>query len=140
MKSPVDWERVMDRLMKDHPNIGTFVEMGTLVQVDPEQVVIGYPKNASVARWRTDKPENRALVAKVCQQVSGHAINVRVVELDGTKSAALTIGQKRSQHQDQEDQNLIDEVRANPIVKQTLEMFGGEVVSAHRVSPKEEKA
>ncbi|GJL50564.1 MAG: DNA polymerase III subunit gamma/tau [Nitrospirales bacterium] len=139
-KSPVDWESVMDRLMKDHPNIGTFVEMGTLVQVDPEQVVIGYPKNASVARWRTDKPENRALVAKVCQQVSGHTINVRVVELDGTKPAAPTIGQKRSQHQDQEDQNLIDEVRANPIVKQTLEMFGGEVVSAHRVSPKEEKA
>ncbi|GJL62985.1 MAG: DNA polymerase III subunit gamma/tau [Nitrospirales bacterium] len=139
-KSPVDWESVMDRLMKEHPNIGTFVEMGTLVQVNPEQVVIGYPKNASVARWRTDKPENRALVAKVCQQVSGHAINVRVVELDGTKPAAPTIGQKRSQHQDQEDQNLIDEVRANPIVKQTLEMFGGEVVSAHRVDPKEEKA
>jgi len=139
-KSPIDWELVMDQLMKDHPNIGTFVEMGTLVKVDPEQVIIGYPKNASVARWRTDKPENRALVAKVCQQVSGQAINVRVVELDGTKPAALTIGQKRSQHQDQEDQTLIDEVRANPIVKQTLEMFGGEVVSAHRVSPKEEKA
>ncbi|WP_447969724.1 DNA polymerase III subunit gamma/tau [Nitrospira sp. M1] len=139
-KSPVDWDCVMDQLMKEHPNIGTFVEMGTLVQVDPEQIIIGYPKNASVARWRTDKPENRALVAKVCQQVSGHAVNVRVVELDGTKPAALTIGEKRSKHQDQEDQNLIDEVRANPIVKQTLEKFGGEVVSAHRVSPKEEKA
>ncbi|GJL55005.1 MAG: DNA polymerase III subunit gamma/tau [Nitrospirales bacterium] len=137
--APVDWDSVMDRLMKEHPNIGTFVEMGTLVQVDPEQIIIGYPKNASVARWRTDKPENRALVAKVCQQVSGHAVNVRVVELDGTKPAALTIGETRSQHQDQEDQNLIDEVRANPIVKQTLEKFGGEVVSAHRISPKEEK-
>ena len=138
-KSVVDWEQVMDRLMKDHPNIGTFVEMGTLVKVDPEQIVIGYPKNASVARWRTDKPENRALVAKVCQQVAGHAVSVRVVELDGTQSAALTIGQQREQHQDQEDQNLIDEACANPIVKQTLEMFGGEVVSARRVSPKEEK-
>ena len=138
-KAPVDWGKVMDRLMKDHPNIGTFVEMGTLVKVDPEQIIIGYPKNASVARWRTDKPENRALVAKVCQQVAGHVINVRVVELDATQSAALTIGQQREQHQDQEDQNLIDEACANPIVKQTLEMFGGEVVSARRVSPKEEK-
>ena len=138
-KAPIDWGQVMDRLMKEHPNIGTFVEMGTLVQVDPEQIIIGYPKNASVARWRTDKPENRALVAKVCQQVAGHAINVRVVELAGTKSEALTIGQQREQHQDEEDQSLIEEARANPIVKQTLEMFGGEVVSAHRVSPKEEK-
>ncbi len=139
-KSSVDWELVMDRLMKEHPNIGTFVEMGTLVQVDPEQVVIGYPKNASVARWRTDKPENRALVAKVCQQVAGHTINVRVVELDGTKPAPLSIGQQRAQHQEQEDQSLIEEARTNPIVKQTLEIFGGEVVSAHRVSPKEEKS
>ena len=138
-KTSVDWGQVMDRLMKDHPNIGTFVEMGTLVKIDPEQIIIGYPKNASVARWRTDKPENRALVAKVCQQVAGHAVNVRVVELDAAQSAALTIGQQREQHQDQEDQNLIDEACANPIVKQTLEMFGGKVVSARRVSSKEEK-
>ncbi|MGB0908811.1 MAG: DNA polymerase III subunit gamma/tau [Nitrospirales bacterium] len=137
-KTPVDWEQVMDRLMKDHPNIGTFVEMGTIVQMEPELVMIGYPKNASVARWRTDKPENRALIAKVCQQVAGHAITVRVVELDGTHPTTLTIGQHRAKHQDQKDQNLIDEARANPIVKQTLEMFGGEVVSAHRISPKEE--
>ncbi|MCA9473343.1 MAG: DNA polymerase III subunit gamma/tau [Nitrospirales bacterium] len=137
-KSSVDWGKVMDRLMEDHPNIGTFVEMGTLVQVDPEQVVIGYPKHASVARWRTDKPENRALVAKVCQQVAGHAINVRVVELESSQATAMTIGQTRAQEQNKEDQSLIDEARTNPIVKQTLEMFGGEVVSARRLSPKEE--
>ena len=139
-KPPIDWSKVMDRLMKDHPNIGTFLEMGTLVQVDPEQVVIGYPKHASVARWRTDKPENRALVAQVCQQVVGHVMKVRVVELESTQTSAMTIGQKRAQEQNEEDQSLIDEARANPIVKQTLEMFGGEVVSARRLSPKEENA
>ncbi len=140
INASVDWEQVMDQLMKDHPNIGTFVEMGTLVQNDSEQIIIGYPKNASVARWRTDKPENRALVAKVCQQMSGHAVTIRVVELDSSQLAMPTIGQQRTQNQDQEDQNLIDEARTNPIVKQTLEIFGGEIVSAHRVSPKEEKS
>ncbi len=139
-KVTVDWEQVMDRLMKNHPNIGTFVEMGTLLRADTEQVTIGYPRNASVARWRTDKPENRALVAKVCEQVAGQRVTVRVVELDSSQPKAPTIGQQRLQQQDQEDQNLLEEARANPMVKQTLEMFGGEVVSAHRVPPKKEKS
>ena len=66
-----DWEKVMDRLLEQHPNIGSFLEMGTLVSMKSDQVVIGYPKSASVARWRTDKPENRKVVAKVCSEIAG---------------------------------------------------------------------
>ena len=135
----VDWEQVMDHVMKDHPNIGTFLEMGTLVQLESQLVVIGYPKNASVARWRIDKPENKKLIGQICQSIVGHAVNVRVVEMDRAQAAAPTIGDQRAVIQEKEDQSLIEEARANPMVKQTLEMFGGEVVSARRVSPTEEK-
>ena len=136
--SDLDWDSVMDQLIENHPNIGSFVEMGTLVNVESDQVVIGYPKSASVARWRTDKPENRTLVAKICEKVAGRPITVRVIELTSPKQAQPTIGQLRGKQKEKKDQILMDEVRAHPLVKQALELFGGDVVSARRVPPKEE--
>ena len=137
-KRGLDWESVMDRLIEHHPNIGSFLEMGTLVTVESDQVVIGYPKSASVARWRTDKPENRTLVAKICEEVAGRPITVRVIELNDAQTAGPTISQLRAKQKEKKDQVLMDEVKAHPLVKQALELFGGDVVSARRVPPKEE--
>ena len=134
----LNWELVVDRVVQDHPNIGSFLELGTLVSIEPDRVVIGYPKSASVARWRTDKLENRALVAKVCAQVAGRPMNVRVIELTEAQAAKPSIAQQRAKRKQEEDQGLLEEVRAHPLVKQAQELFGGEVVSARRVPPKEE--
>ena len=134
----LNWELVVDRVIQDHPNIGSFLEMGTLVSIEPDRVVIGYPKSASIARWRTDKLENRTLVAKVCAQVAGRPMNVRVIELSEAQAAKPNIAQQRAKRKQEEDQGLLEEVRAHPLVKQAQELFGGEVVSARRVPPKEE--
>ena len=133
-----DWETVMDRLIENHPNIGSFLELGTLMTIESDQIVIGYPKSASVARWRTDKPENRALVARICEEVSGRPMNVRVIELNDGQTNRPTIGQLRAKRQEKQDQGLLDEARAHPLVKQAMELFGGDIVSARRVPQKEE--
>ena len=134
----LNWELVMDRVTTDHPNISSFLEMGTLVKIESDHVIIGYPKGNSTARWRTEKPENRTLVAKICEQVAGRPMQVRVVELNEVQAASPTIGQQRAKRKQKEDQGLLEEVRAHPLVKQAQELFGGEVVSARRVPPKEE--
>ena len=137
-RGALDWELVMDQLLEHHPNIGRFLEQGTLVTVEPDEVVIGYQKSASVAKWQTNKPENRGLVARICEQVAGRPMTVRVIELNDNQSAGPTIGQQRVMQKEKQDQGLLDEVRAHPLVKQALELFGGDVVSARRVPPKEE--
>jgi len=133
-----DWDHVMDHLIHEYPNIGTFVEMGTLVTVGQNHLVIGYPKQAAVARGRIDKPETRRLMAKICQEVGGRAMQVRVVELNATQTALPTIGRLRANKQQKADQGLLEEVRSHPLVKQTLELFGGGVTSARRLQPEEE--
>ena len=133
------WEQAVDRLIKEHPNIGTFLEVGTLVTIDADQVVIGYPKTASVACSRIQKEENRGLVAKNIREIIGRALHIRVVELKEGESTGPTIGQLRAKRNDHNDQVLLDEARANPLVKQALEIFGGEVVEARRLSDGKEK-
>ena len=133
-----DWQRVVDSVIQDSPNIGTFLEMGTLVKVEGNQVIVGFPKTAAVACSRIQKEENRALIAKVCQTVAGASIHLRVVELTGEPGDGLTIRQMRTKRREQDDEALLEQARANPMVKQAMELFGGEVVKASRPSGKKE--
>ena len=133
-----DWQRVVDSVIQDSPNIGTHLEMGTLVKIEGNQVIVGFPKTAAVACSRIQKEETRALIAKVCQTVAGASIHLRVVELTGEPGDGLTIRQMRTKRREQEDEALLEQARANPMVKQAMELFGGEVVKASRPSGKKE--
>ena len=125
-------------MIKKYPNIGTFLEMSMLVKVEGNQVIIGFPKTASVACSRIQKEENRALVATICHEVLGATVQVRVVELAENQGTGLTIKQMRVQRQKQDDDALLQEAKANPLVKQTMELFGGEVIKANRMVEKKE--
>ncbi len=133
-----DWQRVVESVIQNSPNIGTFLEMGTLVKIEGNQVIVGFPKTASVACSRIQKEENRALISKACQDVAGASIHLRVVELTGEPGEGLTIRQMRNKRQERDDEALLEQARANPMVKHTMELFGGEVVKASRPSGKKE--
>lgn len=135
---PEDWQKVVESMVKKYPNIGTFLEMGMLVKVEGNQVIVGFPKTASVACSRIQKEENRALVATICQEVLGATIQVRVVELAENQGTGLTIKQMRVQREKHDDDALLKEAKANPLVKQTMELFGGEVIKANRMVEKKE--
>ena len=127
-----DWQRVVESVVRDHPNIGTFLVMGTLVKIEGQQVIVGFPKKASVACSRIQKEETRMLIARICQEVVGATIHMRVVELAEDPGEGGTMKQMRAQRQQQDDETLLREARANPLVKHAMDLFGGEVVKASR--------
>lgn len=126
-----DWQRVVEAVIQHFPNVGTFLEMGTLVKIEGDQVIVGFPK-MSVACSIIQKEENRARISRVCQDVAGVSIRLRVVELTGEPDDGLTIRQMRVKQQAQDDEALLEQARANPMVKHAMELFGGEVVKASR--------
>ena len=127
-----DWQRVVESVVRDHPNVGTFLVMGTLVKIEGQQVIVGFPKKASVACSRIQKEETRTLIARICQDVVGATIHMRVVELAEDPGEGGTMKQMRAQRQQQDDETLLREARANPLVKHAMDLFGGEVVKASR--------
>lgn len=125
-------------MIQRSPNIGTFLEMGTLVKIEGDQIIVGFPKTASVACSRIQKEENRARISRICQEIAGVNIRLRVVELTGEPSDGLTIKQMRVKQQQQDDEALLEQARANPMVKHAMELFGGKVVKASRARGKKE--
>ena len=108
------------------------------VKIEGKQVIVGFSKAESVACSRIQKEENRRLVSQVCQDVIGAAIQLRVVELTESQEDGLTMKQARVQKRTQDEKSLLEEARANPLVKQTMELFGGEVIKASRMVEKKE--
>ncbi|RMH05521.1 MAG: DNA polymerase III subunit gamma/tau [Nitrospirae bacterium] len=136
--SQQDWDRVVQKVLSDYPNIGSFLEMGRLVKLDGQEVVIGFPKTATVAYSRLQKEANRQVVARVFEQVVGRSTSVRVIEIAEGHMPGPTIGQARQQQRLTEERRLLEEARAHPLVKQAMEMFGGEVITASRLSGEKE--
>jgi DNA polymerase-3 subunit gamma/tau len=134
----LNWEQVVDRMMKDHPNIGSFLEKGSVVTLEASHVVIGYSKRDAIARWRTDKPENRAIIASICEELAGHPIRVKVIELHDGQERPPSMGELRAKKKQEDNQDLIQRVKTHPLVKEALELFGGELASAQRIQEKEE--
>jgi DNA polymerase-3 subunit gamma/tau len=134
----LNWEQVVDRMIKDHPNIGSFLEKGSVVTLETDHVVIGYSKRDAIARWRTDKPENRALIASICEELAGRSIRVQVIELHDGQERPPSMGELRAKKKQEDNQDLMQEVKTHPLVKEALELFGGELASAQRIQEKEE--
>ncbi len=134
----LNWEQVVERVIDKHPNIGSFLEKGSMVTMTADQVVLGYSKRDSIARWRTDKPENRVLIAQICEELTGRPVKVQVIEFQDGQEYPPSIGELRAKKKLDHDQDLIENVKAHPLVKQALELFGGHVVSAQRIPEKEE--
>ena len=132
------WELVVDRMMKDHPNVGSFLEKGSVVTLTADHVVIGYSKRDAIARWRTDKPENRALIASICEELAGRPIRVQVIELQDGQARPPSMGELRAKKKHEDDQDLMQQVKTHPLVKEALEVFGGELALAQRNPQKEE--
>ena len=80
----LNWEQVVEQVSGKHPNIGAFLEMGSLVGIEGNQVVVGYPASASVARNMMDKPATRAVEEFVHAGYDLDAAAILLCESDGT--------------------------------------------------------
>lgn len=105
-----------------------------------EKVVLGYPKKDSIARWRTDKPETRALIAQVCESLTGRTIHIQVVEFKDGQEHPPSLAEIRTKKKLEDDQDLLENVKAHPLIKQATELFGGNVVSVQRIQNQQEEA
>jgi DNA polymerase-3 subunit gamma/tau len=134
----LDWEQFQEEVASAHPNIAPFLEMGRLAGIEGNLVTIGFAKQATVARAMLEKEDNLRMVAALCRHLSGQAVRLRVVELADDAPPGLTMAQVRAAKEQEQRLVLFQQARANPLVKQALEIFGGDLAEVRQVSPQQE--
>jgi DNA polymerase III subunit gamma/tau len=135
--STLHWESVQEEINASFPNMAPFLEAGRFVGMDGGLVTIGFPKQATLARARLEKEENLLVLARLCEQQMGHPVRVRIIELNEAHPPGPTMAQIRATKEQEQRLVLFERAKANPTVKQALEIFGAELAEVRTVAQQE---
>ena len=133
----LQWELVQEEVAASFPNVAPFLEAGRFVGVEGGFITIGFAKQATVARARLEKEENLLVLSRLCERQLGYPIRVRIIELTETHPPGLTMAQVRAAKEQEQRLVLFERARANPTVKQALEIFGVELAEVRTITQQE---
>jgi len=134
---PLHWESIQEEINASFPNIAPFLEAGRFVGMEGGFVTIGFPKQATLARARLEKEENLLVLARLCEQQMGHPVRIRIIELNEVHPSGPTMAQIRAAKEQEQRMVLFERAKANPTVKQALEIFGVELAEVRPIAQQE---
>ena len=73
-----------------------------------------------------------------CSQFVGQPIQLRVIEVNDGQHPGPSVAELRAQKERAQKHQLLEQSRSHPLVKQTLAIFGGDVVEVRQTAPQEE--
>jgi DNA polymerase III subunit gamma/tau len=135
--STLNWELVQEEVAASFPNFAPFLEAGRFVSLEGGQVTIGFAKQATLARSMMEKEDNLRALATLCEQQVGQPVRIRVIELSASDPPGLTMAQIRAAKEQEQRVVLFERARANPVVKQALDIFGADLATVRTVAQKE---
>ena len=135
--STLNWELVQEEVAASFPNFAPFLEAGRFVSLEGGQVTIGFAKQATLARSMMEKEDNLRALAALCERQVGQPIRIRIIELTAADPPGLTMAQVRAAKEKEQRVVLFEQARANPVVKQALDIFGADLAAVRTVAQKE---
>ena len=133
----LQWDLVQEEVGASFPNIAPFLEAGRFVGMEGGFVTIGFAKQATVARARLEKEENLLVLSQLCERQLGSPVRVRIIELTETHPPGPTMSQIRAAKEQEQRLVLFERAKANPTVKQALEIFGVELAEVRPIAQQE---
>ncbi|MCS6286810.1 MAG: DNA polymerase III subunit gamma/tau [Nitrospira sp.] len=135
--STLNWDLVQEEVAASFPNFAPFLEAGRFVSLDGGQVTIGFGKQATLARSMMEKEDNLRALATLCERQIGQPVRIRVIELTASDPPGLTMAQIRAAKEQEQRVVLFERARANPVVKQAMDIFGADLAAVRTVAQKE---
>ena len=132
------WEDVVAKVQTERPNIGAFLEDSAMVGIAGDVVTIGFSASAGVSMKMVQQETYQQAVADACAALAGRRVRLRLVALDGGAQAP-TVADLRREREAKTERHLRDEVLANPLVREVLSVFGGEVKDVRRNQARAER-
>jgi DNA polymerase-3 subunit gamma/tau len=137
LQPTLQWEVVQEEVAASFPNIAPFLEAGRFVGMEGGFVTIGFAKQATLARTRLEKEENLLALSKLCERQLRYPVRVRIIELTDSHPPGPTMAQVRATKKQEQRLVLFERAKANPTVKQALEMFGVDLAEVRTIVQQE---
>ena len=122
------WEDVIRMIREDKPSLASYLEQGVWINAGEDSITLGYPRNADFLIGFIKKEEHQKMIkAAIGKRFSAPVLLKPVLlepQQEDHKPAAGSLKQKQSEQA----------VHSDPIVKEALDIFGGEVVEIQEPS------
>jgi DNA polymerase-3 subunit gamma/tau len=121
------WEGLVEEVKKSRPMVGSILEHGRLMRLEPPALEIGYQEGSFHFAHFQDA-ENRQAVEAAARLYFDHPITLRVVALaPDVQDKPPSLVEKRQAQESDRQRRLRENALDHPALKAVQEIFGGEV-------------
>ncbi len=129
------WSAVVSKVREKKPNLGSYLEQGNPVRMTDREVVVGFQEGGAFLIGLLEKEDSRFLIREILQEVFGKPLVLKLEAVSGKGGAAAAPAKEREQKELDQRKRMIEDVLANPVVQEVLNIFGGEVVQVKKQEP-----
>jgi len=126
------WQGLVDQVKQQRPMLGSVLEHGRPLKLEPPQLEIGYAQGSFLLGHFQDSETVREVEALAAAYFD-HPITLRVVTIDaakvGTPETPKSLVETRQEEETDRMRRLREDAMAHPALKSVQEIFGGEVKS-----------
>jgi DNA polymerase-3 subunit gamma/tau len=116
-----EWTDVIQRIREDKASLASYLEGGTVQEVTNEAVTLGFSGKSVFLIDLIQNDENQRIIRDTMTSLFGRPVELKLVRLETPVSTpSPPDGRKK--------EKIRREVLSNPIVKEALDIFGGDVV------------
>ncbi len=122
------WRKLVDFTRGRNPILGSFLAMGTLMDVDDKKIEIGFEKD-SFHYDRISEKENRSQLEAICHEFLQRRAKVIISPLDqrvGLKKRGVPETEERLPHKPSSGKDREE----NPLIQEALRLFNGKIVES----------
>jgi DNA polymerase III subunit gamma/tau len=119
------WQKVVDAIREKRPSVAAVWEQAKLLEISPEKIALGFDNEFFLASAR-DK-NNMAYLSAAILQVYGQTIEVGLQSSSAEIKLAKSLAEIQAEQAQVQTQKVFDDAREHPAVRDTLDIFGGEL-------------
>jgi len=124
---PRGWQGLVEQVKQTRPLIGSLLEHGRPLQLQPPTLEIGYSAG-SFHLEQFQSAENRQAVEAIARLYFDHPVTLRVVALEAERQdAPPSLAEARQARESDRQRRLKEDALEHPALKTIQELFGGEV-------------
>jgi DNA polymerase-3 subunit gamma/tau len=122
-----DWERFVAFTVEKRPAIGSILEHGSPLKLEPGLMEIGFPAGSYYLTSVQD-PDSIKEIQAVAHEFNGAETTVKIKAIiPETGDSPPSLAEKKKSDREQRIEGLKQEVAAHPVINEALRLFGGTI-------------
>ncbi|MBI3607381.1 MAG: DNA polymerase III subunit gamma/tau [Nitrospirae bacterium] len=141
------WQRALRRAMDEKPNLGSYLEAGRVMGGGPDEVVLEYDAHQAVFGDMVSKEEHRAYLTSLLKELAQRDVAFRIRSAGSGRKGEARGGDRAAVPEPRSERvpgqsppqgatsrrRIVSDVLAHPLVKEALDVFGGEVMEVRDI-------